>query len=290
MNDQQKIDIIEDFILYVKEQLGIEQLPNVKLVTDQKFATSLRSFGIYKPETLELYVYISNRNTADILRTLAHELVHHRQNELGMLQPYSGETGSPHENQANSFAGELLRNYGKKQELIYEAKIIKKNPSKYQIYCDMDGVICDFDKQFEKYFKMNPEEYKDKVGKKEFYKVISEKGEEFWNTMPWMPEGKTLWDKIKNHSPIIVTSPGTFSGSKEGKLIWIEKNLKPAPKAVKFEQAGEKQNVLKGKSKEEIKKSVLIDDYDKNINAWKAVGGKTIKENPGKPAHNHIED
>ena len=290
MNDQQKTAVIKDFVLCAKEQLGIDQLPKIKLITDQKFATTLRSFGSYKPETRELDVYIANRNAADILRTVAHELVHHRQNELGMLQPESGETGSPHENQANSLAGELLRHYGKQNELIYEAKIAKKDPAKYQIYCDMDGVLCDFDKQFEKYFKMTPEEYKEKVGKKEFYKAISEKGEEYWNTMDWMPEGKKLWDKIKNHSPIIVTSPGTFSGAKEGKLIWIEKNLKPAPKAVKFEQAGEKQNVLQGKSEEEIKKSVLIDDYDKNIDAWKAAGGKTIKEKPSNPAHNHIED
>jgi hypothetical protein len=154
----------------------------------------------------------------------------------------------------------------------------------------MDGVLCDFDKQFEKYFNMTPDEYKEKIGKKEFYKAISEKGQEYWDTMPWMPEGKTLWNKIKDHEPIIVTSPGHFSGAREGKLLWIENNLKPAPKAVKFEQAGEKQNVLQGKSKEEIKKSVLIDDYDKNIDAWKAAGGKAIKERPGKPAHNHIED
>lgn len=287
MNDLEKQSIINDFILHAKEQLAIEQLPNIHLVTDRSFAVSHRSFGAYKPEQRELFVYIGERNVADVLRTLAHELVHHRQNELGM--ELDGSTGSEIENQANSIAGVILRNYGKSNEIIYEGKVSKKDPAKYQIYCDMDGVLCDFDKQFEKYFNMTPDEYKEKHGKKEFYKEISKKGEEFWETMPWMPEGKTLWNKIKDHDPIIVTSPGHFSGAREGKKIWIEKNLKPSPATVKFEQAGEKQNVLAGKSKEEIAKSVLIDDYDKNINAWKAAGGKTIKEKPSKPAHNHLD-
>lgn len=279
--------IIGDFLNYVKAQLGIENLPKIHLVTDRSFAISHRSFGLYKPEQRELFIYVAKRNTADILRTLAHELVHHRQCEIGM--DMNGETGSYVENQANSIAGVLLRNYGKENDIIYEGKVAKKDPTKYQIYCDMDGVLCDFDKQFEKYFNMSPEEYKEKNSKKEFYKAINEKGAEFWETMEWMPEGKTLWNKIKNHNPIIVTSPGHFSGSREGKLIWIEKNLKPAPAAVKFEQAGEKQNVLQGKSEEEISKSILIDDYDKNISAWKSAGGKTIKERPSSPAHNHID-
>lgn len=287
MIPQEKIPIIKDFVRYAQQELAIEHLPKIQLVTDRSFATTNHSFGAYKPENQDINVYVANRNMADVLRTLAHELVHHRQNELGMEM--DGGTGSEVENQANSIAGVLLRNYGQQNELIYEAKIDKKDPAKYQIYCDMDGVLCDFDRQFEKYFGKNPEEYKEKVGKKEFYQAISEKGEEFWETMPWMPEGKTLWNKIKDHNPIIVTSPGTFRGSVEGKKIWIEKNLKPAPAAVKFEQAGEKQNVLQGKSKEEKAKSVLIDDYDKNIDAWKAVGGKTIKEKPSKPAHNHLD-
>jgi Zn-dependent peptidase ImmA (M78 family) len=288
MNPLEKQNIIQDFLKYTVQELGIESLPKIHLVYDKSFATDNHSFGAYKPESGELHVYVSNRNLADILRTFAHELVHHRQLELGMEM--DGSTGSETENQANSLAGVLLRNYGKTNELIYEGKVAKKDPTKYQIYCDMDGVLCDFDKQFENYFKMTPEEYKEKVGKKEFYKVISEAGNKFWETMPWMPEGKTLWDKIKKHGPIIVTSPGQFSGAREGKLVWIEKNLKPSPAAVKFEQAGEKQNVLQGKSEEEIKKSILIDDYDKNINAWKSAGGKTIKERPSNPAHNHIED
>ena len=65
-------------------------------------------------------MYIANRNLADVLRTLGHELTHHRQNELGLLYTQSGETGSPIEDEANVVAGILMREFGKKNELIYE--------------------------------------------------------------------------------------------------------------------------------------------------------------------------
>lgn len=124
MNDIEKQQIIQDFLRYAKEELAIEQLPQIRLVQDRNFAVENRSFGSYRPENRELQVYVANRNMADILRTLAHELVHHRQNELGM--ELDGETGSDIENQANSIAGVILRNYGKNKEVIYERRKLTK--------------------------------------------------------------------------------------------------------------------------------------------------------------------
>ena len=57
---------------------------------------------------------------ADILRTVGHEMVHHRQNLQGRLEKISGEDGSKEENDANSIAGILLRVYGRKNPHIYE--------------------------------------------------------------------------------------------------------------------------------------------------------------------------
>ena len=69
-----------------------------------------------------MWVYVKNRNMADILRTLAHELVHRKQDEDGRIDYESGETGSDIENEANAQAGVLLRDYGKIDNGIYEAK------------------------------------------------------------------------------------------------------------------------------------------------------------------------
>jgi hypothetical protein len=73
----------------------------------------------------EIYVAIEGRLTADILRTLAHEMVHRKQDELGLVKDEikDGATGSPIENQAHAVAGILMRNYGKINKQIYNESI-----------------------------------------------------------------------------------------------------------------------------------------------------------------------
>ena len=126
---------ISDFVNFCCQVLGIQQQPTFQLVEDTSWALERRSFGEYNPMNASLSVYSKNRNMADILRTIAHELVHHRQSELGKLKPGSGDTGSDIENQANSLAGIILREYGKMNQLIYESKlpIKKKIPLKENI-------------------------------------------------------------------------------------------------------------------------------------------------------------
>jgi cytidyltransferase-like protein len=114
---------IGEFIKYAVKNLAIQNPPSsLKFSYDNNKAKEKRSFGYFDPNDNKIWVYVKNRNMADILRTLAHELVHRRQAELGMLDNMSGETGSNIENEANAKAGVLLRNYGKSNEQIYENK------------------------------------------------------------------------------------------------------------------------------------------------------------------------
>jgi Zn-dependent peptidase ImmA (M78 family) len=80
----------------------------------------MRSFGYFSPNDNKIWVYCGNRNMADILRTLAHELVHRKQDEDGRISYESGKTGSEIENEANAKAGVLLRDFGKQHEEIYQ--------------------------------------------------------------------------------------------------------------------------------------------------------------------------
>ena len=67
-----------------------------------------KSLGGFNPQTKEIYVVpTENRLTADICRTIAHELVHRKQDEMGLLKDpiKDGQDGSPIENQANAVAG-----------------------------------------------------------------------------------------------------------------------------------------------------------------------------------------
>ena len=66
----------------------------------------------YDPNTNEISIYTKGRAFADICRSLAHEMVHQKQNELGLLEADSGNTGSDIENEANACAGIIMRNFG----------------------------------------------------------------------------------------------------------------------------------------------------------------------------------
>lgn len=274
--DQNRIDIIKDFILYCKDNLDIVNLPKIEYTLDRNWASQNRTFGHYLPQDRSLIIYVGNRNLADILRTVSHELVHHRQNELGLLNSLSGQTGSEIENQANSIAGIIMRSYGKKNEVIYETKLVnildEITASSYRIYVDMDGVLCDFEGQFDHYFGIPVSQYRDEKGPIILQKAIDSIGVNFWAKMPWMPGGKELWNYLSNYNPAILSSPSNFKYAEQGKKIWIKNNLNPQPSKVYFEQSKSKQNVLMGLDNSEIKKSILIDDFYTNIVPWKETG------------------
>lgn len=125
MDPQTRQSIINDFIEYCKKRLQIQGEPNIEFVEDRDWAVKKHSFGSYNHEKNSIRVYTTNRNLADILRTLAHELVHEKQREVGKIKDGSaGETGSDVENEANALAGVLMRDYGKINDLIYESRVI----------------------------------------------------------------------------------------------------------------------------------------------------------------------
>ena len=118
---EKKNEIIKQFIEFLKEKLGFDDnMPEIKISYDEKEAPSMKSFGKYTPETNELRVVAVNRNLADVLRTLAHELIHHMQRLKGVLGQDSNDTGSEHENEANALAGVYMREFGAKNPIIFE--------------------------------------------------------------------------------------------------------------------------------------------------------------------------
>ena len=118
---EKKNEVINEFVGFVNEKLGLgDDMPKIKISYDDKEAQNMKSFGKYTPETNELRVVAINRNLADVLRTLAHELIHNKQRKEGVLKPGSNETGSEHENEANSFSGVMTRQFGRRYSEFYE--------------------------------------------------------------------------------------------------------------------------------------------------------------------------
>lgn len=116
-----KADIVAKFIRFADEKLGLNgDLPKIEVSYDSKVAQDMHSFGKYVPEKNELLIVAANRNLADVLRTLAHELVHCSQRIKGVLHDKSSETGSEHENEANALAGALMREFAQQYPIIFE--------------------------------------------------------------------------------------------------------------------------------------------------------------------------
>lgn len=121
--NQKSLDTLKHFLGFCKKELEIQSLPKISLVVDKSFVENFRSFGEYNPNEMSIRVFITGRNLADICRSLAHELVHHRQQELGLIYNSAGETGTEIENDANSIAGIIMREYGKLNLGVYDLDV-----------------------------------------------------------------------------------------------------------------------------------------------------------------------
>lgn len=144
----------------------------------------------------------------------------------------------------------------------------------FQIYCDMDGVLTNFDTRFEHFTgklpkeweKEKQEKYGEEKGTELFWELIDQKiGLEFWSEMEWSPQGERLWEFISPYGVELLTSPSKHETSRLGKNMWVKNNLKPQPK-VNFKFSKEKHAFAHPKA-------IHIDDRKDIIKRWNKAGG-----------------
>jgi len=261
LTEPEKTDnVLDDFIKFAAQSLELNQLPKITFTDDEELAKNMHSLGAYQPKTDELLVVRGSRMAADILRTLAHELVHRKQAELGPLSAEDGKTGSDVENEANAAAGILLRQFGQYRPEIFET-LNEDKQEQYKIYCDMDGVLVDFDRG---YRDLTGTEASFSTDPKEFWAPIHKMGAAFWIKLKWMPDGKQLWSYIDKYNPELLSAPSRDESSKIGKFVWVKRNM-PGTKLI-LRAAEQKQQFAKPNA-------ILIDDRADNIQRWKDTGG-----------------
>jgi cytidyltransferase-like protein len=277
LTDEKK-QLIKEFVKFVAKELKLKTLPQIKLSTNNAEVKERHSFGYFRPGDNNIWVYIKNRNMADMLRTLAHEMVHHKQAEDGRIDMNSGETGSEIENEANAKAGVILRKFGKTHEMIYEG-LKTEVKEKYELYCDMDGVLVDFERGYEELTGKNIRGNHIK-GDGDFWQPITDAGVEFWTKLKWMSDGKQLWDYIKKHKPNLLSAPSREESSRIGKHIWVENNI---PGVNLILRAADKKQEFASPN------AVLIDDRADNIQRWKDAGGVGIHHTSAENTINELE-
>jgi hypothetical protein len=266
----------------VSKGMNIEPLPTLELVNgDSENAKDF--FGktaYYDPNRQHIVLYTEGRHPKDIVRSYAHELIHHIQNLEDRLGDISGTntTEDDHldklEQEANLRGTMTFRNW---TDSLRENKVkdpfglikhvteimdLKDEKAEYQIYCDMDGVLADFESGYEKLTGIDLRgEFKKGD---DFWVPISKAGVGFWAGLKWMPDGKELWDYLHPFTPKLLSAPSRDESSRIGKHVWVKNNI-PGTKLI-LRYAKQKQELA-------TPDSILIDDRQVNIDQWEAAGG-----------------
>jgi len=113
-------DEVSKFVDWAAKRLHLEKIPKVILSQDHEEAQTNHHTGSHIQGSYEIWVYARNRNLVDILRTVFHELVHVRQDELGMIGKGDSYPGSPIEAMADMLAGKYIKIYGKSNRNIFQ--------------------------------------------------------------------------------------------------------------------------------------------------------------------------
>ena len=206
-------------------------------------------------------------------------------------------------------------------KLIYEKwrRFINEQESEIQIFCDMDGVLVDFEGGIVDYINEDlRDESRVPDNLLKTYKKLQQKLEdlgrdqeievsdltrdpekriqavrkymyaraqddfEFWKNLDWTPDGKQLWSHIKDKSPqiIILTSPMRGEGSRDGKVEWVKNNLGSQYKVILEED----------KWKYSGDNKLLIDDFLTNIEPWAEKGGIVVHHQNASDSIAELED
>jgi len=287
LSESNKQRNLTDFIKFCKEQLELTTSPSIKFVSDTEDTT----FGYFDNDNKNIVVQLKGRHQMDVMRTVAHELVHYKQDKT-LGRELDGRDGSPDENEANSLAGVLLRRWGQKNPTLFTETVDKNTKSSVyftnmqeqlgeiastsEIYVDMDGVLADFFGEWSRLMKVD---HFTKIDKEHEIGDALQRirdTDDFWLRLPILPQAKellTLIKNIKGEYNICSTPLADDPNSEKHKRTWVEKNLSFFPP----------KNVYITDNKPQFAKNadgtpnILVDDFGKNVNQWESAGGIGFK-------------
>jgi len=301
----QHIDIVEKIAELtnhmIESGMNIEPLPTMEFI-DGDTENAENFFGktaYYDPNKQHIVLYTEGRHPKDILRSYAHEMIHHIQyledrlhnitttntnedEDLDAIEKEAYVRGNmTFRNWTDSITGNKL-NEGKKKDpfglnaYAMELGRLREKESEYKVYLDMDGVIADFDQRFRDLSGMEPKEFESKYGKKAFWNLIDEEHKiKFWVGIPTMPGASDLVNAVKDYNYELLTSPSAKKQSYLGKILWVKNHtgsVFPSKPRINFKKAKEKHLVKPQLAKTDI----LIDDREDTIGRWNAAGGTGI--------------
>jgi len=104
-----------------------------------------------------------------------------------------------------------------------KANRIKRKRSEYEIYCDLDGVLVDFEAGVQRLFKKPSSSLSSKV----LWSGIA-RAKKFFETLPWTTDGQELWYALIHDYegiPNILTGVPMVKTAREEKYRWCKREL-----------------------------------------------------------------
>ena len=77
--------LLQDLYSFSQNRFGFKKPASLELKSDPSNTSPLGKTAYYDPSAMNVVIYVDGRHPKDIMRSFAHELVHHTQNEKGMF-------------------------------------------------------------------------------------------------------------------------------------------------------------------------------------------------------------
>lgn len=147
------------------------------------------------------------------------------------------------------------------------------------LYLDMDGVLVDFDKSYEKLTGgLNLRDYSKKVGDRKAHDIFLDAGTKYWEDMDWIDGGQELLATAQRlfSNVWILSSAGTRSPELAatviaGKREWLKRHIPSIPMSKVLIVLGRHR-----KKEYAAKNAILVDDMPDTIESWNKAGGDGI--------------
>jgi hypothetical protein len=129
-------ETIVDFIKFCNSILKIDNMPTMHLHMIKKPEMTT---GMYNRSDNVMHILVGKRLIVDVLRTIAHELTHRRQDEVGLLDKHlanvdpmneMGDIDTVYENEAYTLAGNIVKIFCRKYKKIPKDELYQLNENK----------------------------------------------------------------------------------------------------------------------------------------------------------------
>lgn len=133
-----------------------------------------------------------------------------------------------------------------------------------KLFLDCDGVLADFDAGARKVLDdMTPQQFEERYSKREFWRRLAA-ASDFYNSLPLMPDARTLFDAVAHLHPTILTGLPLGNWAAPQKIAWAKRHFPGVPIIT---------CMARDKVRHMAPGDVLVDDRDDHRATWEDAGG-----------------